>query len=120
MVIDGTQAINLIKRAPAVLRKLLMPSITATVARIFAHETGRQHAGLNHVLRTKISVIPSDDDADFQKGFRIYSVKTKNDSHKLDPSNKNDSHTRKLYADFKEELKDNLRIELKTCILIMI
>ena len=39
VLLEGTSAIRLIRSAPAVLRKLLYPSTTATTARILAEES---------------------------------------------------------------------------------
>ena len=121
VIIDGTQAVNLIKRAPQVLRKLLIPSTTATVARIIAHETGRQDSGLNRVLRSKISVITSPD-AESQEGLKINSIK--NNMPKCtgneNISNKNNTPKctggnikNKKYADLEEEIREKLGLSME-------
>ena len=46
VIIDGTQAVNLIKKAPIILRKLMLSSTTSTVARIIAYETQNEDVGL--------------------------------------------------------------------------
>ena len=75
VIIDGTQAVYMIRQATPILRRFLMPSTTATVARIVAEETGKEQHTLNRVLRAKVQMVSSKvercEDISSQEGSNI-------------------------------------------------